>query len=280
MRAVYAANPRTVVVLVHGGSVTIEWTKAHVPAILDAHYPGEMGGDAIAGALYGDYSPAGRLTQTVYPEAFNKQRALSDMGLRTLGGVTYKYYTAGEPQWPFGFGLSYTTFRFRVATPDAACTTKQLAQHYKEYYAPGAARPKGPAGWAVEVTNTGRRAGGVVVLGFVGSTRASRADAPPRKELFAFDRVPVLAPGAARTVTLTAAGPVLALVDASGTEYVAPGDYDVEFGVRGSAEDAAGGGKGVVAAALHVSGARVDLFSLPAARAAADHDDAGPGAPY
>lgn len=82
VKAVYAANPKTVVVLIHGGPIAIEWTKNNVPAILDAHYPGELGGDAIASVLFGDISPAGRLVTTIYPSSFIQARDISDMNLR------------------------------------------------------------------------------------------------------------------------------------------------------------------------------------------------------
>lgn len=98
-------NPRTVVVLVHGGSVAIEWAKQHVPAIVDARYPGGMGGYAIADVLAGDFNPCGRLTTTVYPKTFIG-RSIFDTGLRSDGGLTYMHYDGkyGNALWTVGDG--------------------------------------------------------------------------------------------------------------------------------------------------------------------------------
>jgi beta-glucosidase len=88
-------------VLIHGGSLAIEWTKANVPAILDAHYPGQLGGTALFEVLLnvGNAAPAGRLTQTAYKADF-VTRNMTDMSLHN---ITYKHY-AGATLWDFGFG--------------------------------------------------------------------------------------------------------------------------------------------------------------------------------
>jgi hypothetical protein len=82
VRLVAAANPNAVLTIIHGSaSLSLEEEKAAVPALVDAHYPGQMGGDAVAGILYGELSPSGRLTTTMYPLDFVRQRNISDMGL-------------------------------------------------------------------------------------------------------------------------------------------------------------------------------------------------------
>jgi beta-glucosidase len=96
---VAAANPNVVLVLIHGSmSLSLENERALAPAILDAHYPGQMGGDALASILFGDVSPAGRLTTTIYPDSMTTKRNISDMGLREKGGITYQHYT-GAPNF-------------------------------------------------------------------------------------------------------------------------------------------------------------------------------------
>ena len=110
VQAVLSANPKTVVVLINGGVVDATWLKPNVPAIVEAFYPGEMGGDAIANVLFGDVNPSGRLPVTYYTNAIT-QRDKSNMDLASDGGITYMYYD-GPVSWPFGFGLSYTTFAY------------------------------------------------------------------------------------------------------------------------------------------------------------------------
>jgi len=280
VQAVLAANPRTVVVLIHGAALSVDKLAAPVaqggaPAILDAHYPGQMGGQAIARTLYGDVSPAGRLTTTFYDGSFNDARAIVDLGLRDKGGITYMHY-GGVPQFAFGHGLSYTTFSFETATGSgggdsggggggagaATTDTAALASGHEDYYRSGGALPSGGAqSNVVTVTNTGDVTSDAVVLGFVSS---NHTDAPANKELFDFARVAQLAPGASATVVLTLPTPVLALVDSDGAEWVRPGAYHLEFGVRGAAECAAPGCK-LATATLLVTGEPLQLGSPPAA---------------
>jgi xylan 1,4-beta-xylosidase len=256
IEAVYKANPKTVVVLIHGAPLSIEWTQANVPSILDAHYPGEMGGDAIASALYGDISPAGRLTTLVYPKDIIKARNISDMCLRCKGGITYKYYT-GKPLWEFGFGLSYTTFTFDVSSARSVSTSvESLIEHDRMYYKSDE-KPMSPAGYDIKVTNTGNVESECSVLGFVSS---DHPDAPVNKELFDFARVGPLKPGASVVVHLGVVASVLSVVDKSGAQTLLPGTYKVEFGVRGAAE-------GVPAQAeLILTGSSHEMFSFDKVR--------------
>eukprot|EP00944_MAST-04C_sp_MAST-4C-sp1_P007923 g7923.t1 len=252
IKAVYAANPRTVVVLIHGAPLSMEWTKENIPSILDAHYPGELGGDAIASALYGDYSPAGRLTTLVYPKDIVAARNISDMCLRCKGGITYKYYT-GKPLWDFGFGLSYTKFSFKVVSSTRlVVSTDAIFQHGSIYFQSGGT-VKSPAAYDVNVTNTGTFDSECSVLGFVSS---DHEDAPINKELFDFARVGPLQPGESTIVHLSLPASVLSIVNKDGEEYILPGNYNIEFGVKGSAE-------GIPAAAqLTLKGAPKEMFSF------------------
>lgn len=103
VRAIVATGTPTVVVLINGGQLAIEWIKDNVPAIVEAFYPGELGGDAVADVLLGAYNPAGRLPYTVYPADFVR-RSFFNMNLRTDGGITYMFYE-GQALWEFGWGL-------------------------------------------------------------------------------------------------------------------------------------------------------------------------------
>ena len=134
IKQVYAANPKTVVVLVSSFPYGINWTQQNVPAILHIAHAAQEQGTAIADVLFGDYNPAGRLNQT-WPKSLDQLPPMMDYDIRH--GRTYTYFK-GEPLYPFGYGLSYTSFKY-----------SRLKFHA------GAVR--------VDVTNTGKRAGDEVV---------------------------------------------------------------------------------------------------------------------
>ena len=108
LEAVYAANPKTVLVLMNAGPLAVTWAQDHVPAILEAWYPGEAGGTAIASVLFGDYNPGGHLPYTVYAN-LNGVPPTNDYDVSD--GYTYLYFK-GSPLYPFGHGLSYTKFTY------------------------------------------------------------------------------------------------------------------------------------------------------------------------
>ena len=105
----YKANPNLIVVLVAGSSLAINWIDENIPAILNAWYPGEQGGTAVAEALFGDYNPAGRLPLTYY-NSLDEIPAFDDYDIRK--GRTYMFFE-GKPLYPFGYGLSYTKFQYK-----------------------------------------------------------------------------------------------------------------------------------------------------------------------
>ena len=169
----------TVLVLLNGSALAVNWAQAHVPAIVEAWYPGQAGGTAIADVLFGDYNPAGRLPVTFYRDTSDLPPFDDYRMLDAPKGRTYRFFE-GTPLYPFGHGLSYTTFRYgalRASAASAGARDTVLVQ--------------------VDVTNTGRRAGDEVVQLYVRheGSRVKR----PRRELRGFRRVP-LAPGETRTV--------------------------------------------------------------------------------
>src|SRR4030095_6138287 len=107
IKEVQALGKPVVLVLLGGSALAVNWANDNVPAILDAWYPGEEGGTAIADVIFGDYNPAGRLPVTFYKSVSQ----LPDFTDYNMQGRTYRYFK-GEPLYPFGFGLSYTTFKF------------------------------------------------------------------------------------------------------------------------------------------------------------------------
>ena len=104
VKQVYAANPKTVVVLVSSFPFAINWTEQNVPAILHITHNAQEEGSAIAEVLFGDYNPGGRLVQT-FPQSLDQVPAKMDYDIRH--GRTYMYFQ-GDPLYPFGYGLSYT----------------------------------------------------------------------------------------------------------------------------------------------------------------------------
>ncbi|MEU1604633.1 beta-glucosidase family protein [Micromonospora matsumotoense] len=179
LRAVHAANPRTVLVLTSSYPYAVGWAQEHVPAVLWSAHGGQEHGTALAQVLLGDADPGGRLTQTWYADAAD----LPDLLDYDVIGAdsTYLYYR-GEPLYPFGHGLSYARFDYadlRVSAPTVSVGDEVEV--------------------SVEVTNTGDRAGTEVVQLYT-RQRRSRVKQPLR-QLRDFARV-TLAPGQRQTVTL------------------------------------------------------------------------------
>ncbi len=107
LEAVRATGKPVVLVLLNGSALAVNWANDNVPAILDAWYPGEEGGTALADVLFGDYNPGGRLPVTFY-KSVDQLPPFTDYSMQ---GRTYRYFK-GDPLYPFGFGLSYTKFKY------------------------------------------------------------------------------------------------------------------------------------------------------------------------
>ena len=217
--------------------------------MLDAHYPGELGGTAIARTLFGDDPPAGRQTATAYPADFVLQRNMTTVSIRATQhdeGITYRYYT-GNVQWPFGWGLSYAEFKLAVQdNPEQAkITTAELAAAY-------AASTEPDLHFLVDVSNTAAIASDFVLLGFVVSPEPG-----VNKILSGFERVRVEA-GASVAVPLAVAASALMTTGSDGVASFRARTFDVEFGVEGSAGGRAAAPHGVVD-----SGPPVEAFRLP-----------------
>ncbi len=207
LEAVCRANPRTVVVLLNAGPLSVPWAKDHTAAIIEAWYPGEEGGTAIADVLFGDCNPGGRLPYTVYAST---AQIPPQTEYDVTKGFTYLYFT-GRPVFPFGHGLSYTEFRYRDLT-----------------VSPRRIPADGQVSVRVQVENVGRRAGDEVVQLYVHARKASVKR--PIKELRGFERVR-LQPGEQRTVTFTLNGNQLAFYDVQRHDFtVEPGAFDVLVG--------------------------------------------------
>jgi beta-glucosidase len=165
---VYQANPKTVVVLVTNFPTAIPWIQHHVPAIVHIAHNCQELGNGLADVLFGDYNPAGRLTQT-WPRSENQLPPMLDYDIRN--GRTYMYFK-GDPLYAFGYGLSYTTFDYGNLRTSADRIPAD-----------------GTIAVSVDVTNTGNRAGDEVVQLYV--KHPGSAVERPKKALKGFRRVTI-----------------------------------------------------------------------------------------
>ncbi len=204
VRAVAATGKPLVVVLMSGSCLAVNWEKAHADAILEAWYSGEEGGAAIAETLSGKNDPAGRLPVTFY-QSVHQLPLFEDYSMQ---GRTYRYFK-GKPLWPFGYGLSYTTFKFSDLTlPSAAINAGD------------------PLNVSVKVTNTGERAGDVVAELYL---KFPDVPGAPDIALRGFQRIH-LGPGASQTVKFHLKRRDLSMVTSSGHIIVAQGKYTLSVG--------------------------------------------------
>ena len=205
LQAVAATGTPVVLVLLNGSAVAINWAKEHIPAILEAWYPGQAGGRAVVEALFGDTNPGGRLPVTFY-KSVDDLPPFEDYAME---GRTYRYFD-GEVLYPFGYGLSYT--RFDIA---------DLALNFD--------RMEGPETLeiAFRVRNVGKVTGDEVVQVYI---RDEKASVPvPRHSLAAFKRVR-LAVGAETKVLLQVSPRAFACVNDDGEWIIEPGKFTVFVG--------------------------------------------------
>lgn len=231
LQAVCATGKPVVLVMVHGRPWSIGWEKDHVPAILEAWYPGEQGGNAIAGILLGDVNPSGRLNCSV-PRSVGHLPVTYDYkpsarGINREPGTPEKpgrdyVFSSPAPLFAFGHGLSYTTFEYS----DLKIDNNQSAKTVKV---------------SVSVRNTGSRDGKEVVQLYVNDRVSSVTT--PQKMLKGFDKIELKA-GEQKTVTFDLPYDELALWNASMQRVVEPGEFVVMIGR--SAEDIALSGSFVV----------------------------------
>jgi len=213
LRALHATGTPLVVVLLNGSALAVNWAAEHAPAIVEAWYPGEEGGTAIAEVLFGDYNPGGRLPVTFY-------RSVEDLPPfedYRMAGRTYRYFS-GEPLFPFGYGLSYTRFAYR----DLRLSAGRVATGEMRADPPGAILTV-----SVDVRNVGERAGDEVLQLYVSDVAASVP--VPLRQLQGFERVH-LTPGETKTVTFALTPRQLALIDDAGRRVVEPGEFRVAVG--------------------------------------------------
>ncbi len=196
VKQVYDVNPKTVVVLVSSFPFAINWTEENVPAILHMAHSSQDEGTALAKVLFGDYNPGGHLV-TTWPKSLDQLPPMMDYNIRD--GRTYMYFK-GEPLYPFGFGLSYTTFKYS----NLKTSSPQVAKD-------------GSVTVSVDVTNTGSVAGDAVAQLYVKHLK-SKVERP-REELKGFQRV-TLQPNETKTVTIPLKASDLAYWDEKSGKFV------------------------------------------------------------
>ncbi len=205
LEAVAETGKPIVLVLLNGSSLSINWADQHVPAILEAWYPGQVGGRAVAEVLFGDYNPGGRLPVTFY-QSVEQLPPYEDYA---MAGRTYRYFE-GDVLYPFGFGLSYTTFKYH-----------NLAHSHDRMSGPEMVRV------SCAVENTGSRTGDEVVQVYV---RDEQSGFPhPRHSLVGFKRVR-LAPGAFENLMFEIHPRQFAVVNDEGEWVIEPGSFTISIG--------------------------------------------------
>ena len=208
VRAVVETGKPTVVLLINGRPLSINYVKENVPAILEGWYLGEQGGTAAANVLFGDVNPGGKLPIT-FPRTVGQ---LPDFYNHKPSRNRSYLFDSREPLFPFGYGLSYTQFRFDNVRVE-----------------PKSIRPGGSAKVSVDVTNTGERTGDEVAQLYIHQRVASVTR--PVKELRGFKRVS-LEPGQKVTVDFMLTPEDLSLIDINMNHVVEPGMFDLMVGAN------------------------------------------------
>ena len=205
LEAVAATGKPIVVVLLSGSALSVNWANEHANAIIQAWYPGEEGGSAIADVLFGDYNPAGRLPVTFYRSVDQ----LPPFENYSMDGRTYRFFK-GEPLYPFGYGLSFTRFKYsglnfssETVSPNQGITVNAT------------------------VENAGDREGDEVAQLYVTDLEASVR--VPLRSLAGVERVH-LKPGEKRVVSFTIEPRQLSVITNDGRTVVEPGQFRVTIG--------------------------------------------------
>lgn len=193
-----------VLVLLNGSALAVNWENDNIPAIVEAWYPGQAAGKAIADVLFGDYNPGGKLPVTFY-KSENDLPSFSDYNISTQ---TYRYFP-GEPLYPFGYGLSYTAFQYSNLKLNGIYKAGQEIK------------------FTVDLKNTGAMDGDEVLQSYVYAK--DRQGHYPLRALSAFKRVNVKA-GESQTIELTIRPDAFSIINDKNEREIKPGKYIVSIG--------------------------------------------------
>lgn len=202
LKVIYESGKPVILVLLSGSALAVGWAEEHIPAIIQGWYPGAQGGKAIAEAIFGEFSPEGKLPVTFY----HTTEELPEFTDYAMKNRTYRYME-GEALYPFGFGLSYTDFDISKVEIDTTEITDKGIQV------------------KATIKNTGNKAGGEVLQAYV------KAEQPgtPNPQLKAFHKV-FLYPKEEKTVTFTLSQEAFGLYDKEGIRKLYQGEYSLYVG--------------------------------------------------
>lgn len=204
LEAVTATGKPVVVVLTNGGALSVNKAQEKAAAVILAGYGGQQGGNAVADVLFGDYNPAGRLPVTYY-KSVDQIPAFDDYNMT---GKTYRFFTH-EPLYPFGYGLSYTTFSYSgLSIPESAVAGEKVTVK-------------------VTVTNSGKLAGDEVVQLYITDEKASTPR--PLRQLEGFRRIS-LKPGESKVVEMTLDPRQFSIINSRDKRVIEPGWFTISVG--------------------------------------------------
>ena len=204
MKAVEATGKPVILVLLNGSALAVNWANENLEAILSAGYPGQEGGNAVADVLMGDYNPAGRLPVTYY-KSVDQLPQFEDYDMENR---TYKYFN-DEPLYPFGFGLSYTTFSYSDLKLDKSAKIGEAVEI------------------SAKVTNSGNTKGEEVVQLYLTDIVASTPR--PKYQLEGFQRI-ALEPGETKTVKFVLQPRQFSIIGADDKRVIEAGDFSLFVG--------------------------------------------------
>lgn len=204
LKAIEATGKPTILVLLNGSALAINWADENVEAIISAGYPGQEGGHAVADVLFGDYNPGGKLPVTYYKSVDQ----LPPFEEYDMVNRTYKYFE-GDPLYPFGYGLSYSTFKFsNIEMPQKAKVGDKVSVK-------------------VKVENTGKVAGDEVVQLYLKDMVASTPR--PKVQLEGFERIHLQA-GESKVVDFELSARQFSMIGENDNRVIEPGDFTVFVG--------------------------------------------------